>query len=116
MTKDPVAQRCANLTNVVAVERGDSPFWAIENFDGIKRGDVQVAFRRYVQAVSDALEEAQYGGFPIPPILTQFVLTKPVDRLVEAFRAEFGWKPSVAKDVSAALAKHGLKIVVEGGE
>ena len=82
MTKDPAAQRCADLANAVTVEHGGAGQWSAVYFVDVRMAD-RVAFRRYVQSVSDALEEAQPGGFTIPPGLTQYVLAKPVNRLAE---------------------------------
>lgn len=94
MTHPLAPQRCADLTNALEEERGSILQWPASAFSGDAAPQSCIAFRRYVEAVSEAVKQFREEWALTPVALTnidrllgQFVLREPVDPLlVEARR------------------------------
>lgn len=78
-------------------------------------------FEAFKREVSDAVEDyyGEYRKDLMHPLLSRFILPKPVDPLAEAVK-DCGYatldaiEPEFAADLRAALAKRGLKLVETG--
>lgn len=127
MTHHLAAQFCADLANAVQRERGFTLKWSADGFgDGTPCTD-NIAFRRYVEAVSEAVKQFRkdWDGSPVvvaecDRLLGQFVLPEPVDPVVEALNDAMpgamgsAIRADIARDLRAALGKRGLHITEIG--
>lgn len=117
------AQRCADLATDVSIELGRGTKWYPRVFlESSGLSSDQLAFRRYVEAVSEAVERfREEWSYPnsdnlekFDRLLGQFVLREPVDPLAETLREIFPDHFGYEKQFRDARAKRGLHITEIG--